>query len=214
MRYTTIIPVVAVLGLAGSVAACDSSDLPVTPASNHENHAAVPGAAVAGEPSVSHELAEVRAATAQFHDVATANAAGYLTANEPCVYSPAGGMGIHGANQTLIRDPALDPLRPELMLYEPKTNGDLKLVGVEYLKFVPLRNVSTGVISPWVSPAPWDPALYEVAIPTPQLFGQTFNGPMAGHTPTMPWHWDLHVWIWKPNPNGMFTQFNPSVHCS
>ncbi len=26
----------------------------------------------------------------------------------------------------------------------------------------------------------------------------------------MPNHWDLHVWAWAHNPNGMFAQFNPS----
>lgn len=29
----------------------------------------------------------------------------------------------------------------------------------------------------------------------------------------MPWHYDLHVWIWTPNPNGDFAPFNPRVMC-
>jgi hypothetical protein len=39
---------------------------------------------------------------------------------------------------------------------------------------------------------------------------------MEGHEPIMPpelHHWDLHVWLWKNNPAGMFTPTNPSVHC-
>jgi hypothetical protein len=39
---------------------------------------------------------------------------------------------------------------------------------------------------------------------------------MEGHEPVMPTglhHWDLHVWLWKDNPNGMFTATNPMVKC-
>ena len=49
--------------------------------------------------------------------------------------------------------------------------------------------------------------------PHRQLFGQTFDGPMPGHIPTMPWHWDLHVWVWAHNPSGMFAEWNPSLQC-
>ena len=36
---------------------------------------------------------------------------------------------------------------------------------------------------------------------------------MPGHTPTMGWHWDLHAWVWQPNPSGMFAEWNPKVQC-
>ena len=49
--------------------------------------------------------------------------------------------------------------------------------------------------------------------PTPKLFGQVFDGPMAGHNPTGPWHWDLHVWLWEYNPLGLFVPLNPAVSC-
>jgi hypothetical protein len=26
-------------------------------------------------------------------------------------------------------------------------------------------------------------------------------------------HYDRHVWIWRDNPNGVFTPFNPNVTC-
>ena len=29
----------------------------------------------------------------------------------------------------------------------------------------------------------------------------------------MPTHYDLHVWVGKHNPAGIFTPFNPSLHC-
>jgi hypothetical protein len=36
---------------------------------------------------------------------------------------------------------------------------------------------------------------------------------MLGHGPGMPIHYDLHLWIWAPNPRGMFAQYNPAVRC-
>jgi hypothetical protein len=215
MRLAGFVAAVSAVGFSCAIAACDSSTTSVTPTHNHGTSAhSASGAAVGGDPAIGPQLAAVREATAVYHDVANAHAAGYSTANEPCVASPAGTMGVHAPNQALIQNPALDPLRPEVLLFEPKPNGGLKLVAVEYLKIVPLRHRVTGAVGPYVSPNPWDPAVYEVAVPTPQLFGQAFDGPMAGHAPTMPWHWDLHVWIWTPNPSGMFTQWNPSVHCN
>lgn len=62
-------------------------------------------------------------------------------------------------------------------------------------------------------PAPWFDAAAPPAgffNPSPVLFGRTFDGPMAGHGPGMPWHYDLHVWIWAHNPSGTFAQFNPA----
>jgi hypothetical protein len=30
----------------------------------------------------------------------------------------------------------------------------------------------------------------------------------------MPIHYDLHVWLWKHNPSGLFAPFNPEASCS
>lgn len=157
------------------------------------------------------DLAAVRRATAQFHDTDVATAAGYVI-GEPCVSSPAGAMGSHAPNPALVANQAIDPERPEVLLYLEKPGGGMKLIGVEYLQPVLLRNTETGQVGPWFSESPW-PATYQVVNPTPHLFGQTFDGPMPGHSPTMPWHWDFHVWIWAHNPSGMFAQWNPAVSC-
>lgn len=40
---------------------------------------------------------------------------------------------------------------------------------------------------------------------------------MEGHEPLLPQglhHYDLHVWLWKQNPAGLFNPTNPSVKCS
>lgn len=36
---------------------------------------------------------------------------------------------------------------------------------------------------------------------------------MKGHSAGMPWHYDLHVWLWRDNPNGLFVNWNPNVTC-
>jgi len=50
----------------------------------------------------------------------------------------------------------------------------------------------------------------------PTLFGQQFMGPMEGHEPSIQQqfvNYDLHAWIFKPNPIGMFAATNPEVKC-
>ena len=120
-------------------------------------------------------------------------------------------MGVHSANPSLTQDQSVDPLQPEVLLYLPMPGGTLRLVGVEYLMTALVRS-PVGAVSPWFDPQL--PAGYTFVTPRPQLFGQSFDGPMPGHEPGMPWHYDLHVWVWQPNPTGMFAQFNPSISCA
>ncbi|MCC7352159.1 MAG: hypothetical protein IT330_00275 [Anaerolineae bacterium] len=158
------------------------------------------------DPNVLKELAAVRRATAKYHAVSVAEADGYVSTVD-CVASPAGGMGIHYVNFGLFSDQALNPLAPEVLLYAPRANG-VKLVAVEYVQ-VALANTPTGP-APWFDPAPPPLGWYN---PVPSLFGQTFVGPMPGHFPGMPWHTELHVWVWQGNPAGIFAEFNPNVRC-
>ena len=143
-----------------------------------------------GIPSL--QLLQARMATARFRSVAEAERAGYFPGS-PCVSSPAGGMGIHYENRALMADPAVQVTRPEILLYEPTARG-LRLVGLEY----------------WRADADQDPL---TTGDKPSLFGRAFDGPMPGHSPVMPMHYDLHVWIWKVNPLGLFASFNPRVTC-
>ena len=102
-----------------------------------------------------------------------------------------GAMGIHFLNLTIPVD-KLDPMKPNVLIYEP-VGKTLKLVAVEWL--VPLT-----------------PDLKA----KPTLFGQEFMGPMEGHEPLIPQnyvHYDLHVWLFKPNPLGMFSPTHPGVKC-
>jgi hypothetical protein len=80
-----------------------------------------------------NSLAEnVREANDRFKDPAVAIAEGY--APVPCVSGAAGGaMGIHYVNGALIEDGAIAIAEPEAVMYEPKADGSLELVGVEYI---------------------------------------------------------------------------------
>lgn len=152
------------------------------------------GAAAASYGSdAQQQLAQARQATAKFHDGDAAIAAGYVPSE--CFEVPGlGGMGNHYVNFTLLADPAIDATRPEVLLYAPLSDGSPRLVGVEYVKVDADQNLATDDDRPY-------------------LFGIPFDGPMEGHFPGMPIHYDLHVWIWQANQRGLFAQFNPNIHC-
>ncbi len=141
------------------------------------------------------QLAEVRRATARFHDVAVAEQAGYLDPGPGhCIEVPGlGGMGIHFVNPALIFDGGvLDPTKPEVLLYAPTGDGRLRLVGVEYL--VPV--------------ADWSGS------DAPDLFGKPFDGPMPEHEPnTTGDHYDQHAWVWSHNPDGALATWNKEISC-
>jgi hypothetical protein len=207
--------VVAIIAVAGSTGACNQPGSPVHPSSAPTPQLGAAGPSLPdGTFPVSAELAEVRRATAQFHSISAAMAAGYTTEHEPCVAVPGlGAMGVHARHETYMGDQVIDPRRPELLLYEPRPNGTLRLVGVEYFEAALVRDPeSIAPPAPWFDPQKW-PSDWEVVTPSPQLFGQPFDEVHPGHIPQMPWHWDLHVWIWAPNPDGIFSAFNPAIRC-
>lgn len=150
--------------------------------------------ALAGDGSLSAEQQGVRAAVAKYHSFEQAKRDGYTVEGEPCVASPAGTMGIHAINPALLASTAIDPLQPEILLYVPKGNGKLELVGVEYWKADADQSLGTDGDKP-------------------SLFGRGFDGPMPGHSPVMPIHYDLHVWVAEENPSGVFALFNPTLSC-
>jgi hypothetical protein len=90
-------------------------------------------------------------------------------------------------------EPVIDPLQPEALVYEPKKNGGYKLVGVEYVVFQ----------------AAWDASNDA----PPSLFGKTFTLIGAGNRYGLDPFYELHAWIWRPNPSGIFKDWNPSVTC-
>ena len=153
------------------------------------------------------ELQAVRAAVARYHDVNQASRDGYSLAGEPCVAEAPGTMGFHAVNFGLAGDLSIDPLQPEILLYLPRGDG-YELVGVEYWQ-VALANTASGP-APWFAATPPPLGFFN---PAPAIFGRAFDGPMPGHNPEMPWHYDLHAWIFEANPAGVFVPFNPALSC-
>jgi hypothetical protein len=94
------------------------------------SHAARTSAAVGNElsPLTLRELAQARRATAKYHDIANAEADGYVNGN---FYTP--GEGHHYINRLLV-DGNFNPEQPEVLLYasRPGESG-LRLVAVEYI---------------------------------------------------------------------------------
>jgi hypothetical protein len=165
--------------------------------------------ALGGGGSLSADLQAVRAAVARYHSYDKALEAGYSAAGEPCVAEPGlGTMGYHAVNFDLLASGANDPLQPPILLYVPRADGSLRLVGVEYFA-VALANTENGP-APWFSP---DPPPLGFFSPEPSVLGQAFDGPMPGHNPQMPWHYDLHAWVVEENPAGVFAPFNPALNC-
>jgi hypothetical protein len=167
------------LTLASALLLGACAEQPAAPLHQHAQEAA---SFSAGAPT-SDLLKLVRRETARFHSKAQAIAAGYVPTDH-CVSSPLGGMGQHWANPGLV-DPFFDPIRPEVLLYEPRPNGQPKLVAVEYV-------------------------VLDVGQARPEFDGHPFD---IGGTPNPAPHWSLHVWLYQDNPNGLFTPFNPTVTC-
>jgi hypothetical protein len=147
------------------------------------------------------QLENVQAATAKYQNVAAALADGFLAPPTCASLAGQGAGGYHYTNPGRV-DGRVVAEEPETLLYIPE-NGGLRLVGVEY--FVPVVQDS---VSYFGVTAPSNPGA------TPKVLGRDLDGPMAGHNPTMPWHWDLHVWIWRSNPAGTFSPWNPDLSCS
>jgi hypothetical protein len=190
MRHPLIASSAALVAAAVAIAA------PITPGALHAQ-ASQQGKAVTNTAAIN----AVRAALEKYKDPIVAVRDGYYS-TVGCVDFPAGGtehgameykpgaMGVHFINMSLV-GPKLDSTKPQVLLYEP-VGDKLVLTGAEW--FVPTQLSKT----------------------PPTILGHQLMGPMEGHAPIMPaelHHWDLHVWLWKNNPNGMFSPTNSAVKC-
>jgi len=186
-------PAAALMAFAAGCTAADPGDEVATDAVTR-----APAPAVL--PSLPPELEAVRAELDRYRDPYVALREGYLStvgclefpeagAEGEMAYKP-GAMGVHFLNPAYI-GPELDPLKPQVLLYE-WAGDELRLTGAE-----------------WFAPVAVSPE-------APSIFGRTLEGPMEGHEPILPrelHHWDLHVWLWKENPNGLFDPTNSAVTC-
>lgn len=162
---------------------------------------AVSAGAASAQQGMTPDLQAAKAGLERYQDPIAAVHDGYLSTlacvqyNTPVTEGDmqyvAGGMGVHFINMANV-GPTLDPTKPQVLIYEPRGDS-LKLVAAEW--FMP-----SGIVN-------GEP---------PSIFGHQLQGPMEGHQPIMPpelHHYDLHVWLWKQNPAGMFSPTNPAVRC-
>jgi hypothetical protein len=131
------------------------------------------------------QLDELRAATKGYRRF-DGETPGTWSAPVPGCFTnqPVGDMGYHFADMSRM-DGTVSRLEPEILVYEPLGNGQLQLVAVEYA--VPF--------AAWTQQDP------------PSLYGQSF------HRNDQFGLWVLHVWHEKPNPAGIFMDWNRTVRC-
>ena len=127
----------------------------------------------------------VKSVADHYKELAAARDAGYsVQYPEGCVQQDGGAQGVHFGNPLLL-DGRAEMNRPELLVFEPQSNGSMVLVGVNYV--IPFEH--------WKDKDP------------PQLIGRRFmrNEKLQA--------WDLHIWTHRTNPNGVFAMSNPNVTC-
>lgn len=173
--------------------------------------------AEASEPT----LEEVREATERFRDVNVALAEGYVAdPTNTCETAvmmgrPAelGAIGIHYFRPDMLGitgppDPRVngtgthvDFRQPSILIYEPQADGSLELVAVENLAFRAAWEAAGHAEPPSYQGVPFDLMEDDPSTPADEAHG--FEP-----------HYDLHVWLHRPNPAGMFTTLNPDVSCA
>ena len=166
-------------------------------------------------------LAEVRHLTDRFRDVNVALAEGYIrdpfdmceTAKMMGRPAAFGAMGIHFFRPDLLgisRPPSprvsgsgthTDFRKPSILIYEPQPDGSLQLVAVENLVFADAWRAAGHSERPTFHGVPYDAMADD---PNTELDEAHMFEP----------HFDRHVWIYRENPNGVFTPLNPAVTCA
>ena len=77
-------------------------------------------------------------------------------------------------------------LHPEVLIHEPGANGEMILIGAEFI--IPFT-------------------VLPKSAPAPTLYGQKFFDRAVFGL------WGLHVWTHRANPSGLFAPCNSRVHC-
>jgi hypothetical protein len=191
----------SIIGATGALAGAEGEG--AAQFGGHSHGAAGPTSDLEARETVAM-LAAARRATAPFRDVEVARSHGYRQVTQ---FIPS--LGLHLANLKLLRA-GFDPIHPPVLLYEPTPSGRLELVGVAYS--VPQQ----GTEAPAGFPGGEDVWHFhrnlcflprgDVTIAPDASACHAKRGVFQARTA-----WLLHAWIWKANPNGVFTEANPLV---
>lgn len=135
----------------------------------------------------------VRQVTAKYRDVEVAESDDYHPMFGCVSGDSSGAMGLHYVNLGLYMDGKIDAYQPEIVIYEPTASGRPRLIGADYI----------------VDAATWN-ATHSQA---PELHGQIFHYYPAPNRYGLNAFYTLHVWAWKDNPTGTFTNWHQNVSC-
>jgi hypothetical protein len=146
------------------------------------------------------DAAHARAATAAYHDSSVITGSAdwfqlYDLQGITCIDNPAGGMGIHFVNGARLGDARENAAEPEAVIYEPRADGSLRLVALEYVV----------TVTDWVKAGNSG---------RPHLYGQEFEFVPAGNRYGLPDFYELHAWICRHNPAVMNEDWNSKVSCA
>jgi hypothetical protein len=179
------------------------------------------GLAVLAAPAAAQsalDLEAVRKATERFKDIKVAQAEGYIEPMNMCVTAEMegrpkeeGAMGVHYIRPDLLKITGDQPRvnggstytdfsKPAILIYEPQKDGSLELVAVENLVFIQAWEAAGNQAPPTFMGRAYDRMVDDPATPVDEA--HMFEP-----------HYDLHVWLYRENPKGTFTPFNPAVSC-
>lgn len=179
-----------------------------------------PVAASAGPAELARDLAKIRKATERFRDINVAFAEGYVIPPPgECVDAAheglppqLGGMGVHVVRPDLLGITSVSPrvdgvgihtdfTTPSVLVYEPQADGSMTLVAVENLVFAAAWHAAGNA-----QPPSFHGNQYYTMVDNPATPADEAHGFMP--------HYELHIWLYRHNPSGLFAQFNPRTSCA
>jgi hypothetical protein len=165
------------------------------------------------------DLARIRQATSRFRDINVALSEGYVIPQPAHCVSAAdegepqqlGGMGVHIFRPDLLGITAVSPrvngvgtntdfTHPAVLVYEPQPNGSYELVAVENIVFVQAWHAAGNLKRPSFHGNEYYKMIDNPLTPIDEAHG--FEP-----------HYELHVWLYRDNPAGMFMPFNTRARC-
>lgn len=137
------------------------------------------------ERAVREAVIALRRATDRYHRLDRAVQDGFVLLHECEVRPGEGPVGTVYVNFERLMDGVIDPDEPDALVYEPRPNGQLRLVAAE-------------LAMPYALWTEQD---------APEFLGHEFQPEDEFGV------FGLHAWVWQKNPNGLFEEANPRISC-
>jgi hypothetical protein len=167
-----------------------------------------------GPSELNAALARARAATAKYHDLTAALEDGFtLLPPGVCHSGEDGVLGVTYINVPRFLSPEVNEEEPEFLAYIPTGDGNMRLVSVAYTNRVLFRDTRSpdtpgyraGIFA-WQNPV--IPSYLEEVSGSFSVFGEQGRRRFEGR-----WIYLLPVFLWSPNPAGLFADGDPTLHC-